>query len=133
MWHALGAAIDFLHAFAMVIWVVGLPLLFVRRWPGLTKAYGIYAISFIVLSQGSQYLTGECFLTTLARMAWEKSSSPVDPSEWFTVRIAKAVFHLAPPHRIISRISEVLILATAIGALISIHRHRSELKARPGD
>lgn len=131
MWHVLGALIDFLHALSMVVWVLGLPLLFVRRWPALTKAYGIYAISFIVLSQGSQYVLGECFMTTLARLAWERSSSPVDPSEWFTVRIAKAVFHLAPPHKIISQISEVLILITAVGALLSIHHHHTQRKRGP--
>jgi hypothetical protein len=130
MWQLIGAAIDFFHALAMVVWVLGLPLLFVRRWPGLTKTYGVYAISFIVLNLGSQYLLDECFLTTLARMAWQKSSSPVDPSEWFTVRASKAIFHLTPPHQLISRLSEVLIFVTAVGALISIHRHRQE-RARP--
>ena len=130
MWHVSGAAIDFFHALAMVVWVLGLPLLFVRRWPGLTKAYGVYAISFVVLNIGSQVLLDECFLTTLARMAWQRSSSPVDPSEWFTVRLAKWVFNMTPTHRLISRLSKALILLTAVGPLISIHRHRSELEAQ---
>ena len=129
MWELIGAGIDFFHALAMVLWIVGLPFLFVRRWPRLAKASGLYSISFIVLSQGSKMVLGECFLTTLARLAWAKSASPVDPSEWFTVRIARAVFDLSPARHSITRISEVLILVTATGTLLSIHRHRREQKA----
>ena len=132
MWELIGVAIDFFHALAMVLWVLGLPFLFVRRWPRLAKASGIYAISFIVLSQGSKLILGECFLTTLARLAWAKSASPVDPSEWFTVRFARAVFDLTPAHQAITRVSEALILITATGMLLSIHRHRREQKAVAG-
>lgn len=82
-----------------------------------------------MLSQGSRLILGECFLTTLARLAWAKSGSPVDPSEWFTVRFASAVFDLSPAHRSITRVFEVLILLTAIGMLVSIHRHRREQEA----
>lgn len=130
MWQVLGSLIDFLHALSMVLWVVGLPLLFVRRWPRLTKAYGVYAISFVVLSQGSKLLIGECFMTTLARLSWERSSSPVDPSEWFTVRASKAVFGMIPPHSVITHLGELLIFITAIGALLSLYRHRAELAER---
>jgi hypothetical protein len=126
MWQALGATIDCLHALAMVVWILGLPLLFVRRWPRLTIGYGIYAISFIALSQGSQLILGECFMTSLARLAWQKSSSPVDVTEWFSVRLAQDVFHLSPSRRVISRIGEALIVATTLGALLSIHHHKSE-------
>ena len=129
MWELIGAAIDLFHALAMVLWIMGLPFLFVRRWPRLAMASGVYAISFIVLSQGSKLLLGECFLTTLARLAWARSASPVDPSEWFTVRVARAVFHLSPAHHAITRISEILILVTATGMLLSIHRRRHEQKA----
>jgi hypothetical protein len=129
MWELIGAAIDLFHALAMVLWVLGLPFLFSRRWPRLAMASGIYAISFIVLSQGSKLILGECFLTTLARLAWAKSTSPVDPGEWFTVRIARAVFDLSPARHSITRLSEVLILITATGMLLSLHRHRRERKA----
>jgi len=106
--------------------VLGLPLLFWHRWPRLTKAYGIYAISFIVLSQGSHYLTGECFLTALSRYFWQLSgTAPAAGSEeWFTVRFAWAIFRMTPSHRSIVIASELLILLTAFGTLVSMRRLR---------
>jgi hypothetical protein len=128
MWRALGAGIDFFHALLMTAWVLGLPLLFSRRWPRLTRVYGVYAIAFIAVSQLSRALLGECFLTTLARACWDHAppssdSRPVS-GEWFTVRLAQAVFRMTPTHRSIAVISEALILVTAAGMLISRRRHR---------
>jgi len=116
----LAAAIDLLHALLMAAWVGGLPLLFWHRWPRLTRAYGIYAVVFIVVSQTSHALLGECVFTTIARWCVRASSTP-ESDEWFTVRVAQAVFHLAPSHRSVVWASEALILVTAVGGLIS-HR-----------
>jgi hypothetical protein len=121
MWQALGSITDFVHALAMVAWIVGLPLLFAGRWPRASRAYAVYAIVFIVLSQGSHWLLGECFLTTVARWFWEHpSAGPApDTGDWFTVRLAKAVFDMSPSHRFIVILSEALIVLTAAGVLFS--------------
>lgn len=126
MFLVLASAVDVLHALLMVAWVLGLPLLFWHRYPRLTRGYAIYALSFIILSQVSHYALGECFLTTLSRALW-LAGSP-DPGavagEWFTVRLAYAVFRLSPSHRSIVYVSEALILLTAVGMLISMRRLR---------
>jgi hypothetical protein len=125
MAQALAVATDFIHALLMAAWVAGLPLLVWHRWPRLSHAYAIYAIVFVIVSQVSQWILGECFLTAIALHFWEQvpSSAPAS-KEWFTVRAAQAIFHLAPSHRSISRLSEVMVVATALGALWSFHRWR---------
>src|SRR6185369_14576291 len=60
----LASMVDFVHALFMAVWVLGLPLLFWRRFPRATWWYAVYAVTFIVLSQGSRIWLGECFLTT---------------------------------------------------------------------
>jgi hypothetical protein len=122
MWQSLAAAVDLAHAIFMTAWVLGLPLLFWHRWPRLTRAYGVYAIAFVVVSQISRQVLGECFLTTLARALYRLAApSGISNGEWFTVRAARAVFQFAPSHRAISLVSEGLILLTAAGALWSLH------------
>lgn len=130
---ALGAVLDAVHALLMVAWVLGMPLLFWRRWPRLTRAYGIYAVAFVVVSQLSHYLLGECFLTTLARHLWKVSASrvPQGADEWFTVRFAELVFHLTPSHRAIVLGWEALTMVTAIGVLLSLRHRGRETRSRP--
>jgi hypothetical protein len=123
MWSALAACVDFAHAAFMAAWVLGLPLLFFRRWPRVARAYAIYAIVFVTINLASRALLGECFLTTLARTCWQEaarrgSQTPV-PQEWFTVRLAEAVFRLTPSHRGVKLATEALIFVTAIGVLVS--------------
>jgi hypothetical protein len=123
MWSAVAAFVDVAHASLMAAWVLGLPLLFWRRWPRLTRAYAVYALVFIAVNLSSRALLGECFLTTIARACWQAAAradgrAPV-PQEWFTVRMAEAVFRLTPTHRGIKRASEALIFLTAIGVLAS--------------
>ncbi len=127
VWQVMGSMVDVVHALAMATWVLGLPLLFVRRWPRATRAYGVYAIAFIVISQLSQLALGECFLTVIASRLWEHTSNgatAVNSDEWFTVRLARWVFHLSPSHRAVTLVSELLIVLTALGALISLRLHR---------
>jgi len=115
----LGACVDFVHALLMAAWILGLPLLFWYRWPRLTRGYAFYAIGFIVANQLSHALLGECFLTTLARAFWERGPRPGGSApiyeEWFTVRMAEAIFRMTPSHRAVKLTSEALILLTAIG------------------
>ncbi len=117
----LAAGVDLVHATSMVVYFVGLPLLFVHRWPRLSRAYAVYAITFVVLSQGSQLLLGHCFFTSLAGSLWERSGWPVDADEWFTVRLASWIFHRAPSERSVSRIGDVAVFVTAIGAVWRLH------------
>jgi hypothetical protein len=126
MWAFLGASVDFVHALSMAVWALGLPLLFVHRWPRLTKAYALYSIVFVVLNQLSMWTLRECFLTTISRYCWEHAPPGTTSvsREWFTVRLAIAVFGLTPSHRSIKIVSEALILATAIGVLVSAYRLR---------
>ena len=125
MWQTLAIGTDLLHAMLMAAWFAGLPLLVWHRWPRLSRSYACYAIAFVVVSQLSQWLLGACFLTPIALHFWERvpATAPVS-REWFTVRIAQAVFHMAPSHRAIAIISELLIVATSLGALWSMHRLR---------
>jgi hypothetical protein len=123
------------HAVLMALWVLGLPLLFWRRWPAATRAFAVYAVAFVIVNLASRALLGECFLTTLARTLWHHaahgssgSRAPV-PDEWFTVRAAQAIFRLTPSHQLIKRLSEILIFATAVGVLFA-RRKPSERRAR---
>ena len=126
MWSAFGAAIDVAHALFMAAWVLGLPLLFFPARPWLRRAYALYAVAFIGLNLASRATLGECFLTRLARTCWERaaeSGSGVTVShEWFSVRLAEAVFRMTPTHAGVRMGSEALILVTAIGVLSSVRR-----------
>lgn len=119
----LASAVDVLHALFMVLWVVGLPLLFWHRWPRATVAYGVYALVFAAVNQGSHLLLGECFLTTIARAVWQRSgaATPAHADEWFTVRLAERVFALTPSHQGVKLVTEALIVIIAIGTLYSMH------------
>jgi hypothetical protein len=130
MFAVLGSLVDFFHALVMVAWVAGLPLLFWHRFPRATRWYAVYAVVFVVLNQLSRYLLGECFLTTLARLLWERGGAPprTAPGEWFTVRLAMMVFHLTPSHRSVKLLSELLVSVTAVGMLISLRQARSPLR-----
>jgi hypothetical protein len=121
MWTELGAAIDAIHALAMTVWLLGLPLLFWRRWPRVSTAYGVYAVLFVVVTRVSHYALGECFLTRLSRLFWSAGPAGRETDEWFTVRFARLIFGLTPSHRLIALASEALILVTAIGVLVSLH------------
>ena len=125
----LGAGVDFIHALAMAAWLIGLPLLFLRRWPRARVAYATYAVVFIVLSQASMFVLNECFLTTIARWVWEHEPARPVSHEWFTVRLVRFVFGMAPSHRSISRATEALVLVTALGALVSVLRSRRRTRS----
>jgi hypothetical protein len=126
MWQTLAVGTDFVHAMLMVAWMVGLPLLVWHRWPRVAYGYALYAIVFVVVSQLSQWFLGECFLTSIAIFFWQHvPSAAPDSQEWFTVRLAQAVFHMAPSHRSIAVVSELMVVMTALAALWSVHRLRT--------
>jgi len=123
------AAVDVFHALSMVLWMLGVPLLFVRRWPRLTRTYAAYAVAFVVFTQLSHALFGECFLTRVAATLWDEVPSvPGGRGEWFSIRFARFVFGFTPSHRVIAWVSEALVLVTAIGVLVATG---SRLRASP--
>lgn len=124
MWSFLGSSVDLLHAALMAAWALGIPLLFVRRWPRARAVYGAFAAVFIVVSQLSRLVLGECFFTTIARACWQRASPTAlgASPEWFTVRMATLVFRMTPTHRSVVALSETLILVTAAAALASFAR-----------
>jgi hypothetical protein len=126
---ALALAIDFVHALAIFLWVVGLPLLVWHRWPRLSRAYAIYAVAFVVVNLGSRWLLGECILSTVARWVWVEGQPPPDYGEWFTVRFSRAVFGASPSHGDIVVATKALIFVTALGVLVSLRKSRGRLSA----
>jgi hypothetical protein len=128
MWQVAGSLVDFLHALFMVAWVVGLPLLFWHKRPRLSRAYAIFALTFVALYQGSRLAFGECFLTSLSRWLWQHPSAGGDSlppvSEWFTVRMARVVFGMAPSERAIVWAGQALTTLTAVGMLGSLRAAR---------
>ncbi len=119
----LGATVDTLHALLMLFWVIGLPLLFWHRWPRATYFYSGFSVLFVVINVTSQWLLGECVLTTAARFFWARSSdTPRDVQEWFTVRFSEWVFRMTPSHSLVKRLTELLILVSALGAFYSMRR-----------
>ena len=115
--------VETIHATFMVAYFVGIPLLFFHRWPRVSRIYAVYAVAFVIFSQGSKLLWGHCFLTPLAGELWHRSGTAIAANEWFTVRLSNLVFHSAPSHRIISWIGDAVVLVTAIGAVLRLRSH----------
>ena len=115
--------VDTAHAALMVAYFVGIPLLFYHRWPWVSRIYAVYAVAFVIFSQGPKLIWGHCFLTPLASDLWHRSGTSVVATEWFTVRLSNLVFHSAPSHRIISWIGDAFVLITAVGAVLRLRSH----------
>jgi hypothetical protein len=122
----LAAASEVIHAASMVVWLFGLPLLFVPKWRRAAHVYAVYAIAFVVLSQGSRLFLGTCFLTDVTGWLWGRAGWPPESNEWFTTRLSRAVFGAAPTQRWITRLSEIFAVVTALGVLFL---HRGKLSA----
>lgn len=134
---ALGAFVDLLHALIMVAWVLGLPLLFWHRYPQASRAYAVFAVAFVIINKLSEWTLGECFLTTIARALWQSTPAGATPArvdQWFTVRLAHAVFGLTPSREAVKLAGEVVIFFNAIGVVFLMRRHRAARDAsRPQD
>jgi hypothetical protein len=126
MYALLAILSDLVHLTAMIVWAVGLPLLLWHRWPRLSLAYTWYALLFVLASQLSHLAVGECFLTTLSRLLWEAAGDPTASS--FTVRLVEIVAGFRPSERSAVIIWQIAIVATSIGMLWSLHRHRSHVR-----
>jgi len=121
MFSLLAVLSDSLHIFMMMVWAVGLPLLLWHRWPRLSFAYTMYAICFVVVSQISHHLLGECFFTTLSRWLWVAAGSSADGT--FTGRLVNMVAGVRPTADTAVLIWEIAIVVTSLAVVWSLYRH----------
>lgn len=118
--HYIAVSIQVLHALVMILWILGLPLLFWHRYPKLSIGYAFYAVVFIIINQVSHYTLGECVLTTIERWFWQHSLMHEPTEQWFSIRFAQLIFGFTPSHKGIKISGEVLIALCAVGGMFSI-------------
>lgn len=113
----------------MLVWGVGLPLLFWQRWRKLTQAYLVYSVGFILVSIGSHLLLGECFLTTLSRELYDAGRHPAMRQHMsFIVRLTEAIAGVRPSERWAVLAWEAALLA---GSFVTLWHFRAQrLRAR---
>lgn len=116
VYHALAAGVEIVHALAMIVWGLGLPLLVWHRYERLVRAYMWFAIAFVTTSVVSNLVFGECFFTTLARHLWTAAGGFRDEVP-FIVLFTNAVAGIRPSTRAAVLAWEVAIVATSIGTL----------------
>lgn len=120
----LAAGVEAVHALSMVIWGLGLPLLFWHRFPRLSELYMFYAVVFVGVSVASHFLSGECVLTTLARFLWQRAGGYPDDLP-FTTHLANTVAGLRPTKRAVVLLWEAAVLVTSAGGLWHWFRMRA--------
>jgi hypothetical protein len=121
----LAAAVDSLHALAMLAWGLGLPLLVWHRFRWLSRVYMVYAFVFVAVSLVSHLLLGECVLTTLARRLWLLGGGYRDGIP-FSALLANTVAGLRPSQREVVLVWEGAILVTSVGSLWCWLRNRRD-------
>jgi hypothetical protein len=124
----LAVATDVFHAFLMILWTIGLPLLFWRKYPKLSYYYYLYCIVFILVNQASHYILGECIFTTIANWFYTHAHTTNFQNEWFTMRVSRAVFGIVPSHRGVKIATQIMVGLTALGGLYSLYKVRQEHK-----
>lgn len=124
LYGVLAAAIELGHGLSMVVWGLGLPLLVWHRHERLSRAYMWYAIVFVTLSVVSNRVLGECFLTTLARYAWQAAGGYRD-SVPFTALLANTVAGIRPSTREVVFAWQAAVVLTSIGTLWCWRKTRS--------
>jgi hypothetical protein len=110
----LGSSVDFVHAALMLLWGVGLPLLFWHRVPSLSRAYAWFALGFIAASVVSHFALGECVLTTLSRRLWALGGGYRDEVP-FVVTCVNAVARIRPSARAAVLAWQMAVALTAMG------------------
>lgn len=107
-------AVDLIHAVAMIVWAIGLPLLIWHRYPRLSHAYMWYSLTFIIITLVSHWVLGQCFLTVLARVCW--NAAGIERAEVpFTTLLVNKVAGIRPSSRTSVLIWEFAILISCIG------------------
>jgi len=133
MFELLSAVVDVLHALAMLVWGLGLPLLFWHRWPKLSRGYMTYSLLFVTGSVLSQLALGECFLTTLARHLQDGGTNTfLREKTSFTVRLVEVVAGLRPSERTAVRLWELAIFVASVSMLFYMRRHSRKPGGEPG-
>lgn len=127
----LAAIADLVHTGAMIVWALGLPLLFWHRWPRPARIYVWYALSFTVISFVSHELIGECFLTTFARELRRAAGVQADTAS-FTIRLVNFVAGIRPGERSIVVAWQIAIFVTSLGALAHLWHTRGNRTDRSG-
>jgi len=112
----LAMGVDALHLAAMLLWGIGLPLLFWHGRPRLSRLYMWYAIVFVVVTLLSHHVIGECVLTSLARSLWIAGGIERDTTPFTTV-VVNAVASIRPSSRIVVLLWELGVLLSAAGSL----------------
>jgi hypothetical protein len=121
----LGAAVDALHALAMVVWGLGLPLLFWHRWRTVTRVYTTYSLIFIGISVASHLLLGQCFLTVMSRELYLAGHHPeLREGASFIVQAVEFVAGIRPSERWAVWVWQAALFAGSAGTLWSLHRDR---------
>ncbi len=115
----------------MIVWGLGLPLLFWHRWRGITRGYLVYSASFILISVVSHFVFGECFLTTLARQAYEAGHHPaLREKVSFIVRMTELIAGIRPSERWAVWVWQVGLFTSSTGMLWYFHRERVRSRRR---
>lgn len=118
MYTLAASLIDVLHATAMILWVLGFPLLIWHKRPKLSRFYAWYSLAFVVISQGSHWLMGECVLTTVARHLWEAAElSGTQPKVLFSVRLVNFIAGVRPEEQTAVLVWEWAVVIAALGLL----------------
>lgn len=125
----LAMAVDVTHALAMLVWGLGLPLLVWHRFERLSHLYTWFAALFVVSSVGSQWVFGECFLTSLARWLWTASGAWRD-AEPFTVVLTNTVAGIRPSTESAVLVWEFAVLVTSLGSLWSWRKAQRRRSAK---
>jgi hypothetical protein len=129
----LGAAVDALHATAMVVWGLGLPLLVWHRWLSLTRIYMVYSLVFIGVSVVSHLTLGQCVLTVIARDLYLAGHHPeLRETTSFIVRIVELVAGIRPSERWAVWIWEAGLFAGSAATLWSLHRDKKRIREGSG-
>jgi hypothetical protein len=121
LFRALAALTDLIHVAFMLLWGLGLPLLFWQRFPKLSRAYMWFTLAFVSVTVASHAALGECFLTTLARELWTRGAGFREHAP-FTVLVTDWVAGVRPDSREAVLIWELAVFASSAGCLWYWHR-----------
>jgi hypothetical protein len=130
---SLAAGVEMLHALAMIVWGLGLPLLFWHRYQRLSRFYTWYALTFVGISVISNLVLGECILTTWAQDLWQAAGGFRERVP-FVVTLTNMVAGFRPSTRAAVLAWEIAIVLTSVGMLWSwrkASRARSSVEQKP--
>ncbi|MEB2310432.1 MAG: hypothetical protein OZ921_01130 [Sorangiineae bacterium] len=121
---ALANLVDALHALAMIVWVLGLPLLFWHRYPKWSRAYVVYALAFVVVTRLSHSALGECVLTTGARELRHRGGTGFGDHSSFMVRLVNGVAGLRFTEESAILVWEWSVFMVSAGVLVHFYLER---------